>query len=73
MSERISDQKLMDEMRHYIDDVDANYLVHMARRVADAQRDASDREWVKRLDKLGYAHIVNDMAIYARLGSPVCQ
>ena len=65
MSERISDQQIVEEIEFYIRDVDGCDLFPVAERVAFAQRKASDEEWVERLDKLGYGHVVNDMALYS--------
>ena len=65
MSERISDQQIVDEIEFYIRDVDGHDLLSVAERVAEAQRKASDEEWVEYLDRLGYGHIVNDIALHS--------
>ena len=74
MSNRLTDEQITDEMWYSLGDAEvyilpssesANHLTHIAERVADAQRKASDEEWVNRLDKFGYGHVINDIALYS--------
>ena len=65
MSQRMSEQQIVDKIEFYIRDVDGHDLLHIAKIVAEAQCEAGDEEWVECLDKLGYGYVVNDIAIYS--------